>query len=244
MNIIIPMAGKGERLKKAGYSLPKMLVECEGEPLFSWALQGLKPFFQKPYKLIFICLKRDLQHTSLLKKIKQYCPYPCTVFTIESWTRGQAETVLKAKQYINNQQPLLIFNCDTYIDIGYHSWSPHQNCADGVVWSFESTEPNLSYIKANLDGTVDEVLEKTPMSPYASTGLYFFKTGASFVQLAEKAIDSKWRAAGEYYVGPLYNELIKQGNTIKMEIVKTCFPLGTTDEIERFRKHFKACDRI
>ncbi|SDN47196.1 hypothetical protein SAMN04488137_4584 [Fictibacillus solisalsi] len=230
MNIIFPLISREKQGKKAENSLPKMLVEYKGKPLFSWALQGLKPFFQKPYKLIFICLKRDLQHHSLLQQIKQHCPYPCTVFTLDSWPSSQTQTVLMAQQYIDNQQPLLIYYGDTFFDTGYRSWSPLQNSAGGIIWSIASIKSDSSYIKAKSDGTVVKVLKKTT-SPYASIGLYFFRTGASFVQLVKKTSHNKIKVTGENDIEDLYNELIKQGITVKMETVKTCFPVVMKNNI-------------
>lgn len=180
-----------------------------------------------------------MQTSSVLKQIRDFCPYPCTIFTIDKLTEGQAETVLMAEEYINNNQPLLIFNCDTYIEIGLDSWSPNDTTADGILWTFHSTEPNLSFVKTGVDQTVEEVVEKVPVSTLASTGLYFFRTGKLFVNEAKEAIKRRDRIREEYYIGPLYNELINQGKVVEFQSIKSCFPLGTPEEISRFKVHLK-----
>ena len=86
----------------------------------------------------------------------------CTIVVTDGITEGAASTTLLAKQFINNDNPLVIANSDQYID-----WNPRETMynftskdIDGGILTFNSTHPKWSYAKTDDKGTVTEVAEK------------------------------------------------------------------------------------
>ena len=85
---------------------------------------------------------------------------------------------------------------------------------DGGIVTFESTHPKWSFAKLGDDGFVSEVAEKKPISNIATVGIYYWKQGSDYVKYAEQMIANNERYNGEFYIGPTYNYMIKQGYTV------------------------------
>ena len=68
MQIIIPMSGFGERFKRAGYKIPKPLIEVDGKPIISHVID----MFPGEKNFIFICNKEHLENTDMEKILKRY----------------------------------------------------------------------------------------------------------------------------------------------------------------------------
>ena len=72
MNIIITMAGQGSRFKKAGYEIPKYMVEVNGKNLFQWSMISLSDFNkQDNVKYIFIVRKENNSRQFILDEMKK-----------------------------------------------------------------------------------------------------------------------------------------------------------------------------
>ena len=232
MTIVIPVAGEGRRFQTAGFQKPKMLIETGNKPMLYWALDSLQPIITTQ-DVIFLCLAEHLRNYPLEEVIYAYCPH-AQIITLNNPTLGQAETVLAAKAYLNAKEPLLIYNCDTYMNMKLEVLLQSQGC-DGIIPVFQSQDPRLSYVETDLQGRALQVIEKEVISTYATTGLYHFSRSELFVQAAEAAIREGRRVNGEYYVAPLYNDLIHKGHTFRIEPVDCCYPIGTPDQWRQFQ---------
>ena len=89
-----------------------------------------------------------------------------------------------------------------------------------------------SFSRENSAGFVDDVREKEVISPWATTGTYWFRRGSDFVRVAEARLQSKRREASEYYVGPLYSDLLAEGAKIKNFPIRKLYCFGTPEDLE------------
>tara|TARA_Y100000114_G_scaffold145232_1_gene154734 strand:- start:2301 stop:3014 length:714 start_codon:yes stop_codon:yes gene_type:complete len=207
MNILIPMAGLGSRFKASGYTVPKPLIPIEGKPMIENAVDtlGIKGNF------IFITQKK---HN--LKSHLQSIYENCNVIEIDYITKGSACTCLLAKEYINNNLPLIITNCDQIM------WWDNKSFAtfvenypyDGFVVTYTSDTIKNSYIRLNRDGFGVELAEKQVISSISLNGIHYWRQGKDFVYSAETMIKNNENYNGEFYVAPTYNNLIKKGKKI------------------------------
>lgn len=101
---------------------------------------------------------------------------------------------------------------------------------DGALLVFPSNEKRWSFSKAIADGWVTEVRKKEVISPWASTGTYWFRDSADFVRLAEARVQSGRKEANEYYVGSLYNDLIAAGRRVKNFPIEKLYCFGTPED--------------
>ena len=150
-NIIIPMAGRGQRWIDAGYTFPKPLIEIKNKPMIELVLENIN--INGNY--IFICLKEHIEKFSLDTVLKNLKP-DCKIISIDKVTEGAAATILESKSLINNDEPVIIANCDQWID-----WSSsrfidfiNKKNPEGALVTYTSTHPRNSFVKINEENQV------------------------------------------------------------------------------------------
>jgi dTDP-glucose pyrophosphorylase len=230
------MAGKGSRFKEVGYDLPKWMIKSKGKSLFEWSISSLPLSICK--KLIFVIQKHESNDfDKFINQFEYFKGLDIKVIEIDFYTKGQAETVYLAKEYINNNEPLLIANIDTKFSTKNLEYDLNDSKFDGVIGAFKSNISRYSYAKTDEFGCVIETAEKVVISDNALTGLYHFKKGSDFISAYEDAIiQNKIISNGEYYIAPLYNLLIQKGKCYKLNYVVDIDILGTPEEIQIFEK--------
>ena len=238
--IVIPMAGQGKRFKDADITKPKFMIEIKNKTLFEWSLDSLPVEISR--KIIFVCLEeheKEFNVSKFIKNImkKRYTKINYEIVYLEKTTRGQVETVLRAKQLMDSENPLIIYNIDTHF-ISTRLKSKililkNQNI-DGVLGCFTSDDENLSFVELDEKGLVKRVREKEKISSLASTGLYVFSNVRQFVEAAETMIKNDRKVKGEFFVSEIYNILLKSGKKFEIDIAEEFIPFGTPEDIKKF----------
>ena len=234
MNIIVPMAGAGSRFEKAGYTFPKPLIEVKGQPMIAKVVENLN--LQGKY--IFLVQKAHYEKYDLENLLNLIAP-GCEIVQIDGLTEGAACTVLKARELIDNDQPLLISNSDQWIKWNSFETISSFNNEDGGILTFKSVHPKHSFAKVDGDGYVTEVAEKNPISSDATVGIYHWKRGSDFVKYADQMIANNVRTNNEFYICPVYNEALRDGLKIKASLVDQMWGMGTPEELNNFLAHYK-----
>lgn len=220
MNIVMPMAGDGSRFKQAGYTTPKpFLTVPSGETLLDLAI---KPFVDMG-EVTFIARS---EHADRLPQRH--------LVTVDHLTEGAACTVLLAKDRINNDSPLMIVNSDQIVSYSRAAFFSLRSSrrVDGAVFTFESRDPKFSYI-GEVDGKT-RLAEKEVISNQATCGVYYFNRGRDFVWAAEQMISQNKRVRGEFFLAPVYNEILDMGGVIVPFRVNEMICLGTPEEYEAY----------
>lgn len=240
MNIVIPMAGLGNRFIKAGFDKPKPFIDVLDKPMIVRVLENLK---YKDAKYILIARKEHLiQEKTLIDEIKN--SFNVKFIGIDKLTEGTACTVLYARKYINNNEPLMIANSDQIIDIDIADFindSLSRNL-DGSILTFidKEKDPKWSFVKLK-DNLVVEVKEKEAISKFATVGIYFFNKGKIFVESAIDMIIENDRVNNEFYTCPVYNYAIKNGAKIGIYNIEynQMHGIGTPEDLEKYQKNNK-----
>jgi dTDP-glucose pyrophosphorylase len=240
MNIVMPMAGRGSRFAERGVATPKPLIPVRGKPMYAWATDGLPLDLAK--RLIFICLGEHLADGTLESDIRaRYAAHDPVIVPLNQVTEGQACTVLMAREWIDADEPLLIFNADTYcpttLPQALESFGPR---VDGMLDVFEAAGDKWSFARLGLDDRVLETAEKRRISNWATTGLYYFRRGRDFVWHAIDMIEAHERSNNEYYVAPVYNRLIAAGADIRANKVPSVWVLGTPEDLDHFERNYES----
>jgi HAD superfamily hydrolase (TIGR01509 family) len=234
MNVLIPMAGAGSRFEQAGYTFPKPLIDVNGKPMIQRVVENLN----MDARHIFIVQKEHYEKYALQHTLNLIAPN-CEIVQVEGITEGAACTTLLAKQFINNDEPLILANSDQYVkwDSNQYMYSCMADDIDGSILTFEATHPKWSYAKLNDDGFVTEVAEKKPISKHATVGIYFWKRGRDYVECAESMIEKDIRVNNEFYVCPVYNEALLRGARVKTFHIDKMWGLGTPEDLDLFLKY-------
>lgn len=220
LNIVIPMAGRGGRFEKEGFTLPKPLIPVRGKAMSRLVIENIRP--AREHRFVFLCLKDHLDKFGLAERLREWAP-GCRILAIDQVTQGAACTVLLARALFGTTDPLLLANCDQWVDGGIEPFLNHidEQDPDGAILTMTANDPKWSYVQFSPDGKVISVVEKQVVSDQATVGIYYFRHGSMFVHAAEKMIAADKRVAGEFYVAPVYNELIAE----KARIV--CWNVGS-----------------
>jgi NDP-sugar pyrophosphorylase family protein len=207
INIVLPIAGRGSRFAEAGFKLPKPLIPVHGKPMIEVVVNNVRP--HTDHRFIFVALKEHLDHLGMKSTLERIAP-GCIVVPVEEVTEGAACTVLLAKEYINNNDQLMIANSDQFVDININDYliKIDNQETDGLIMTMWADDPKWSYVGMTNDGIVNNVVEKEVISNEATVGIYNFKRGSDFVDAAEQMIAKDLRVNNEFYVAPAYNEMI------------------------------------
>lgn len=236
INVLIPMAGNGKRMKEAGWEMPKPMIPIGNKTMIQTVVEniGIDAFYT------FIVRKEDIEKYKIDEHIKSLGLNSRLIIQEkfnDSDAVGAAVTTLLAKEYINDDSPLLIANSDQYMvwdkSIVYDIIS---SGVEGCILSFKDTDPKWSFSKLNEEGFVSAVSEKNPISDNASCGVYFWKKGSDYVKYAEQMIEKDIKTNNEFYVCPVYNEAIEDNKVISISMVEKMYGLGTPEDLNLFLK--------
>lgn len=233
MKVLIPMAGEGSRFAKEGYQYPKPLIDVNGKPMIQRVVENLD--FDAEY--IFLVRKSHLEnYNGLENTLKQITNGKSKIVVVDTLTEGAACTCLLAEKHINNDDELLIANSDQIIEYEKQNFEYLKNLTnvDGIVFSFTAVHPKWSFARLNSRGYITEIAEKNPISNIATCGIYWYKKGLDFVKYANLMITKDIRVNNEFYVAPVYNELIKDKKTIIPFYVHKMHGIGTPEDLNTY----------
>jgi len=240
LNIVVPMAGRGSRFQQEGYTFPKPLIDIKGKPMIEVVINNLRPSCD--HKFIFIAQKEHCEKYDVYNVLKRATNNNFELIQIDGMTEGAACTVLTAVQHINNDDDLIIANSDQYITGGIDDFITFARKTsagrqkDGLIMTFAASHPKWSYARTDKTGRVLEVAEKKVISPHATVGIYHFKKGSDFVKGAQNMIKKGIRHNNEFYVCPVYNELIIDSKDIFINSIdiKRMHGIGTPEDLNAF----------
>jgi NDP-sugar pyrophosphorylase family protein len=228
MNVVIPMAGEGSRFKQT-HDVPKPLIDIKGKPMIVHAIEslGIKG------KYHFIVRDNEfLQHT--IDSILSVCDDP-NIVTVTETTSGSATSALLLENMIDTNDELIIANCDQIMNWQSDAALEILRYYDGAVVTYNDNDPKHSYAKV-VNGFVEEIREKTVISNHALTGIHYWAHAGYFFDSARRMIQQGDRTNNEFYVGPTYNYLIRDGLDIGVCNIGKAhfFPVGTPQDLERY----------
>jgi len=236
LNVLIPMAGAGSRFSQAGYTFPKPLIEVHGKPMIQVVVENLN--IEANY--IFIVQKDHYEKYNLKYLLNLIAPN-CKIVQVEGITEGAACTTLLAKEFIDNDAPLVMANSDQFVEWNSNEcmYAFNADAIDGGILTFKATHPKWSYAKIGDDGFVSEVAEKKPISDNATVGVYFWKKGSDYVKYAEQMIANNIRTNNEFYVCPVFNEAIADGKKVRVKQIEKMWGIGTPEDLNYFLENRK-----
>lgn len=228
VNIVIPMAGKGQRFLEAGYKVPKPLLNLGEKPIIEHIIKTMR---MPSAQFIFIVRQDHCEEHNLDKKLLEIEP-TAKIVKINQLTEGSICTVLLAKEHFDDENPIIIKDCDQIIN-----WNPSsfmefvlRKKADGAIVNIHTDRPNYSFSRVDSKGRIIETAEKNIISNHGSVGIYYFRKGSDLVKYAQRMIDKNIRTNNEFYTSPVYNQLIQDFKIILHYPIAEIFQMGTPEE--------------
>jgi HAD superfamily hydrolase (TIGR01509 family) len=236
LNVLIPMAGAGSRFQSAGYTFPKPLIDVENKPMIQVVVDNLNI----DATFIYVVQKEHRAKYNLDTLLNLITPN-CKIVEVDGITEGAACTTLLAKEFIDNDSPLVMANSDQFLewDSNEFMYKMIEQNVDGGIVSFQATHPKWSFAKIDEHGYVTEVAEKNPISDIATVGVYYWKRGSDYVKYVEQMIGKNIRVNNEFYVCPVFNEAIGDDKKIKTFHIEKMWGLGTPEDLKYYLENHK-----
>lgn len=240
IDVVITMGGLGSRFRKAGYTVPKYMIEAKGKTLFEWSMISLDGYKKDVNQYIFIAMKEE--GIDMEGFIKEKCQKLEIVnyhlILLGYLTDGQATTATLAEKYWNKEHALLIYNIDTYVEPG--QMNSEELKGDGFIPCFKAEGDHWSFVRLDEQERVVEIKEKQRISDHCTLGAYYFKTCGLYKKLYDEYYsEEKNLVKGEKYVAPLYDYLLSKGGEIYISDIapERVHVLGTPEELQYFLEH-------
>lgn len=239
MTIVITMAGLGSRFAKAGYTVPKYMIEAKGKTLFDWSMDSLKGYNKADTEYIFVVRKEDKAEDFIVSHCQAAQIANRKIVEIDKLTDGQAATAMLAAPYWKKDSELMIYNIDTFVES--YELKAEDIAGDGYIPCFHAEGDHWSFVKLDESKRAVEVREKFRISDNCTLGAYYFKSCKLYEDLYEEYYaDEDNLEQGEKYVAPLYNFMIQKGMDVRISIIDfgKVHVLGTPEELEIFKREY------
>ena len=224
MKVIIPLAGKGTRLRPHTHITPKPMLKIAGKPVIDYVMEDLQRLGNVD-EVIYI--------TGHLKdKVEEYArakyPFP-SVFVEQREQRGTADAVALAKPYID--EPVMIIFVDTIFDADLSTVKTSK--ADGIIWVKEVEDyQRFGVVVTDSAGHMTQIVEKpsTPVSKRANIGLYYVRNWKLLIEGVDWVLKQPPNK-GEYYLTDAFQYMIDHGAKIKVVDVEGWYDAGKLDTL-------------
>lgn len=222
MKVIIPLAGKGTRLRPHTHVTPKPMMKVAGKPVMSYILDDLK-------KLGIV--EQIIYITGHLKeKVEEFARASLdvpSVFIEQKVQDGTAGAIALARDYVD--QPVLIIFVDTIFDADLSVVKTVD--ADGIIWVKEVEDyQRFGVVVTDKDGNMTQIVEKpkTPISKRANIGLYYIRNWKLLFEGIDHVLASP-KNQGEYFLTDAFQYMIEKGAKIKVIDVEGWYDAGKID---------------
>jgi glucose-1-phosphate thymidylyltransferase len=225
MKVIIPLAGKGTRLRPHTHLVPKPMLKIAGKPVMAYILEDLEKLGNVE-EVVYIT-------GHLKEKVEEYTRTEFSklpaVFVEQTVQDGTAGAVKLAQPYVD--QDVLIIFVDTIFETDL---SVIKNTdADGIMWVKEVEDyQRFGVVVTDKDGNMTKIVEKptTPISKRANIGLYYIKNWKLLYEGIDHTLTQP-KNKGEYYLTDAFQYMIDQGAKIKVIDVEGWYDAGKLDTL-------------
>lgn len=208
MNLIIPMAGKGKRLRPHTLVTPKPLIPVGGKPIVQRLVEDISKLVDDPIDEIgFIIGDFGAEVEQQLLDIASSLGATGKIY-YQDEALGTAHAVYCAEQSLNG--PVIVAFADTLFKADFKISAE----TEGMIWVKQIEDPSqFGVVKLNADGNITDFVEKPKdfVSDLAIIGIYFFKDGEHLRKELKYLIDNNVVKGGEYQLTDALENMKTQG---------------------------------
>lgn len=228
MKIILPVAGKGTRLRPHTHTKAKSLVHVAGKTVLEHIISRLLPL--KAQELIFIIDENGSQIQEFMQN--KFPELSCSYITQQE-RKGPAHAVWLAAPRIDADDDLLIVFNDTIFDTDLTRIPQLCSDCDGLIYSKEVEDYQRFGVNVVTDGLITTMVEKpdTPVSRLAQVGLYYLKDAQRFMAYLTATIEAGDLVKGEYYLPAVFMRMIADGCKLKAPEIDAWLDCGKPETI-------------
>jgi glucose-1-phosphate thymidylyltransferase len=226
MKVIVPVAGKGTRLRPHTHTKPKSLVRVAGQPILGHLVDRIRSLPME--ELILIIDPDESKEASIRQFLDATAPVPVR-YIRQTELRGPAHAVFLARQYID-QDVLIIFN-DTLFDADLSQIQSHQ--ADGMIWVREVEDPRRFGLVELEGDRIVRLVEKPELPPsnLAMIGMYYLKNGPALMHSIERVMHAGRTVKGEFYLPDPLQLMLDEDCHLEAAAVQGWYDCGTIEAL-------------
>lgn len=223
MNLIIPMAGKGKRLRPHTLTTPKPLIPIAGKPIVQRLVEDIARVTPESIEKIGFVIG-DLEEDARSELVKVAAGVGAAAeFYIQEEALGTAHAVACARELLHGNVTVAfadtLFRADFELDASQ----------DGIIWTKEVEDPSaFGVVKTNEKGLITDFIEKpkTPVSNQAIIGIYYFKEGEKLRAELDYLLKHNIRAGGEFQLTTALENLKNKGAQLTIGTVTEWLDCG------------------
>lgn len=226
MKVIIPMAGKGKRMRPHTLTTPKPLIKIAGKTIVNHLLYEIKDVLDEPIDEINFVIgdfgdhvEEELKALARELGAKPKISYQTTAL-------GTAHAVHCASDSLNGK--VIVAFSDTLFKAQFKL----DTASDGIIWTKRVDDPSaFGVVKKDGDGIVDGFYEKpsTPVSDEAIIGVYYFREGELLKDEIEYLMEHRIMGNGEYQLTDALENLRDKGQRFTTSVVDQWYDCGNKD---------------
>jgi glucose-1-phosphate thymidylyltransferase len=209
MKIIVPMAGRGSRLRPHTLTIPKPLIPVAGKPIVHRLVEDIARVLNQPINEVAFII-----HESFGKKVEedliaiaQKLGAKGTIY-YQNEALGTGHAIMCAKNSLTG--PAVIAYADTLIRADFQL----DATADSVIWVKQVDKPEaFGVVNLNQNNEIIELVEKpaTFVSDLAVIGIYYFKDVAVLKNELQAVLDNNIIHGGEYQINDGIKQMMEKG---------------------------------
>ncbi|MFB9055221.1 sugar phosphate nucleotidyltransferase [Mariniflexile ostreae] len=244
MKIIVPMAGRGSRLRPHSLTVPKPLIPVAGQPIVHRLVKDIAKVLKQPIEEIAFVLGDPAWFgddvVKSLEALAESLGAKASIYR-QDQPLGTGHAIMCAKPSLSG--PAVIAYADTLIRAEF-DLDPE---ADSVIWTKQVDNPEAyGVVKLNVNEEIVELVEKpeTFVSDQAVIGIYYFKDVAVLKEKLQEILDENIKNGGEYQINDGIKRMMADGKIFKTGTVEEWMDCGnkaiTIETNERMLGFLKA----
>lgn len=187
------------------------LVTINNKPLITWIIENIQ--VDGNY---FFVTHMDPEYNDYGLENLLYSLVPdCTIVKSKRRQEGPACYLLEVEKYINNDYPIIIssdrqwlkWDCESYL---YDFLIRDKESIAHAITFLSNGSHKYNYVKVDQSDNIIDVRQNVPISCFATTGIYFWKSTNYLFKCIHKMVSKNKRFKGEFCIAPILNELIEE----------------------------------
>lgn len=221
MKAIIPVAGKGKRLRPLTYTQPKPLIPVAGKPIISFIVEQLIELGVEDFVFIIGYLGDKIR-----EYIEQTYPHLNTAFVTQEDRMGSAHAIWLARDHYADAREIIIFFGDAIIDADLTAFRDSTTSCIGVKTVDDPR--NFGVIEKDGNGKIRSLIEKPkiPKSNVAMVGCYKIREVEQFIEACSHNLENNIRSIGEYPLTDALSRMLEWGTELQAIPVENWFDCG------------------
>ena len=227
MKAVIPVAGKGTRLRPHTHHTPKPLLKVAGKPVLAYILDDLIGLGVTEVVFIVGHLRDAFE-----RWVADAYPQLTCHHVLQEVQDGTAGAIALAEPFVDEE--VLIIFADAVLEVDYDLPKRLDSEYGAVIWAKEVEDyQRYGVIVTNEDGTMKTIVEKPsePISRLANIGLYYVRDHQLLFEGVRATLDADPGPSGEFYLTDAFQYMVDRGSRIATAPVRGWWDAGKTETL-------------